>query len=127
MQLNLASMTCLHQADILLTEHSSISMDYVLGTERPVVFINTPLRVDNPEWQRLGLPAVENVYRQDLGAALELGELDKLPQTINRLLAGDPEFKKRLPALRDVLVANWQKAAQIGGDYIISKACKSQS
>lgn len=125
MQLNLASMTCLHQADILLTEHSSISMDYVLGTERPVVFINTPLRVDNPEWQRLGLPAVENVYRQDLGAALELSELDKLAETLNRLLAGDQEFKKRLPALRDVLVANWQKAAQIGGDYIISKARKN--
>jgi YidC/Oxa1 family membrane protein insertase len=90
-----------------------------------VVFINTPLRVDNPEWQRLGLPAVENVYRQELGAALELSELDKLAQTLNRLLAGDPEFKKRLPALRDVLVANWQKAAQIGGDYIISKARKN--
>lgn len=122
LKMNLASMDVLHRADILITDHSSISMDYVLGTERPVVFINTPLRVDNPQWQRLDLPAVENVYRSDMGAALELNELNKLGKTVENLLSGSENFAARLPALRDNLVANWQHAAQVGGDYIISKA-----
>lgn len=122
MQMNMASMECLHKADILVTDHSSISMDFALGTERPVVFINTPLRVDNRQWQELGLPAVENTYRKDLGASLELDEIAKLGSTIESLLTDQSaEFKARLPALRDALIANWGRGAQVGGDYIIEK------
>ncbi|MBS1993215.1 MAG: CDP-glycerol glycerophosphotransferase family protein [Cyanobacteria bacterium SZAS LIN-3] len=118
-KLELGSMQCLHQADILVTDHSTISMDYVLGTERPVVFINTPARVDNPEWTKLGLEPVENSYRSKLGAQLELTELDQLESTLKASFGDRESFGRTIPALRDELIGNWQKAAEVGGNYIL--------
>ncbi|MBU6451909.1 MAG: CDP-glycerol glycerophosphotransferase family protein [Cyanobacteria bacterium REEB67] len=123
-KLELGSMYCLHEADLLVTDHSSISMDYVLGTERPVVFINTPLRVDNPEVGKLGLEPVENTYRSRLGVELELAQIADLTQTLQSSFENREAFEASVPELRDRLVANWQKAASVGGDYILDLLSK---
>lgn len=123
-QTELASMECLHRADILVTDHSSISMDYVLATERPVLFINTPGRIDNPEWPKLGLEPVENQYRSALGAAIDLDKLNTVAATIEKLFSERDDFKERVPVLREKLLANWQQAAEAGGKYILEQLNK---
>ncbi len=123
-KLELGSMYCLHEADILVTDHSSISMDYVLGTERPVIFINTPLRVDNPEVGKLGLEPVENTYRAKLGKELAVSQLGALDAAMKESFEGRQKFKDSVPTLRDELVANWQKAAEVGGNYILGLLAK---
>jgi YidC/Oxa1 family membrane protein insertase len=119
LQTELASMECIHRADILVTDHSSISFDYVLATERPVLFINTPLRIDNSECSRLGIEPIENKLRSSLGAAIELDKLSTVSRTIESLFAQKEEFKTKVQALRDILVSNWQTSGQVGGNYIL--------
>jgi len=119
-KLELGSMYCLHEADIVVTDHSSISMDYVLGTERPVVFVNTPLRVDNPEVGRLGLEPVENTYRSRLGKEISVSQLPSINDTLKESFENREAFKATVPVLRDLLIANWQHAAEVGGKYILA-------
>jgi YidC/Oxa1 family membrane protein insertase len=119
-RLDLGSMVCLHEADILLTDQSSISMDYVLGTERPVVFINTLPRGDNPEVGKLGMEPVENAYRAQLGTEVDVSQIGNLNTILQASFNDRQAFKERVPALRDKLVANWQKAASVGGEYILN-------
>jgi YidC/Oxa1 family membrane protein insertase len=120
LNLDLSSMQILHEADYLITDHSSIGVDFALATERPVLYIDTPLRWDNPERDRLDMPAVETVYRERLGARLTLHRVSEAGTVLLKVQDELAEFKKRVPALRNELVANWQKASQVGGDYIIS-------
>lgn len=122
-QLEMSSTQCLHEADILITEHSSISFEYAFGTERPVLFIDTPMRVDNPEWTKLGMEPVENTYRSKVGARLSPDDIDQLISTIDSLEMGMPEFKENLPKVRDEMVANWLHSSEIGADHII-KLCQ---
>jgi YidC/Oxa1 family membrane protein insertase len=118
-KLEFGSMYCLHEADILVTDYSTISMDYALGTERPVIFINTPMRVDNPEVGRLGIEAIENIYRSKIGKELALSQLSQLDRALKESFDDRQTFKKNVPLLRTELIANWQRAAEVGGDYIL--------
>jgi hypothetical protein len=126
LQMELGSMQCLHQADLLVTDHSSISVDFALGTERQVLFIDTPTRVDNPRWQEIGMEPVELVFRDQLGARLLPSQVDRTAEVVETLLDTSSDFKERLPALRDNLVANWQKADRVGGEHIINLCRKEQ-
>ena len=123
LQTQLASMECLHRADVLITDHSAIAMDFVLGTERPVLFIDTALREDNPEWTRLKLDPVEITYREKMGARLALNRVKEAPSVLNSLMLNRDNFRATLPDLRDKLVANWQRAARVGAEHII-KLCR---
>ncbi len=118
-QMEFGSMQCLHEADVLITDHSSIAMDYVIATERPVLYIDTPTRVDNPECDRLGMEPIENKYRSKFGACLSPSELKNVPVTLKTLVKQQDEFRKQVPSLRELLIANWQQAKKVGGDYIL--------
>jgi YidC/Oxa1 family membrane protein insertase len=119
LQMALGSMQCLHEADVLVTDHSSIAMEYVLGTERPVLYIDTPTRIDNPEWDRLNIEPIENKMRSSMGARLLPSNVKNIASVLEELIADRDQFKQGVPALRDVFVANWQHSAAIGGDFIL--------
>jgi len=117
--MELGSMQCLHEADVLVTDHSTIAMDYVIGTERPVLYIDTPTRIDNPERDRLNMEVMENKIRAQMGATLAPKEVKNIGAVLETLIASQADFKERVGELRDCLVANWQQAAKIGGDVIL--------
>jgi YidC/Oxa1 family membrane protein insertase len=119
LQMELGSMQCLHEADVLVTDHSAIAMEYVLGTERPVLYIDTPTRVDNPECDRLNIEPIENKLRSAIGARLLPAEVKNIAQVLEKLIADKDTFRQGVPALRDLLVANWQHSAAVGGDFIL--------
>src|SRR5439155_12552958 len=78
LQTQLSSMQVFHEADLVITDHSAICFEFALGTERPVIFVDTPLRVDNPEWEKLGMVAVENECRSEMGLRILPSEYGRL-------------------------------------------------
>jgi YidC/Oxa1 family membrane protein insertase len=115
----------LHQADILITDHSTISFDFFLGTERAVVFIDTPRRIDNEEMNRIGTEPVEETVRSSLGARVAPTNLGSLKEILPTLLAksSQPSFRQSVVELRHQLVSNWQHSAEIGAAHIV-KHCR---
>lgn len=118
LQSKLSSMQILHEADVLITDHSSIAIDYALGTERPVLWIDTPTRIDNPEFDLIGTEPVETQYRSQMGMRLAPAQVADASQAIAQLLCNQSQFAKSVPALREKLVANWLQSSQIGAKYI---------
>ncbi len=121
---NISSLDCLWQTDILITDHSSIAFEYSLGTERPTLFIDTPVRIDNPDWQKIDIEPVEQTYRDRLGVRLSPKQLNETIKTCEDLIKHKQEFQKRIPELRNRLVANWQESAKIGATYILELCAK---
>jgi YidC/Oxa1 family membrane protein insertase len=123
LQTKLSTLDCLFQADVLITDHSSIAFEYALSTKRPVLFVDTKPRIDNPQWQKIGIEPVEARYRERLGQSVSPDRLEEAPQMCQQLIQDRARFQADLEELRPELVANWQKSAQIGGDHIL-RLCK---
>jgi YidC/Oxa1 family membrane protein insertase len=119
LQMELGSMQCLHEADVLVTDHSGIAMEYVLGTDRPVLYIDTPTRTDNSECDRLNIEPIENKLRGSMGARLAPSEIKNIAGVLEKLIAEKDAFRQNVPNLRNQLVANWQHSAPIGCDFIL--------
>lgn len=122
MRTKLSSMQVIHEADVLVTDHSTISVDFALATERPVLFIDTPFHAGNAEYERVGLPPVEIAYRDKLGKRLAVDNIAQIKSVVSQMMATKEDFRRGVPALRDELVANWQKSGRVGGDYILMRA-----
>ncbi|MBR6418237.1 MAG: YidC/Oxa1 family membrane protein insertase, partial [Bacteroidales bacterium] len=49
-ELDFSVNTSVLSADLLITDWSAIAFEYAIVTKRPVVFVNTPPKITNPEW-----------------------------------------------------------------------------
>jgi YidC/Oxa1 family membrane protein insertase len=109
------------EADILITDRSGVAFEYALGMQKPVLFIETPLKIMNPAWEELGLPPVENQYRERMGVTVLPGELSSIKDKIATLESMKPSFPQQMELLQKELLFNSDASYSSGVDYILSK------
>ncbi len=92
------------RSDILVCDWSAMALEYGLGLEKPVLFIDVPRRVRNPDWRKLGIEPIENTMREQLGEVLGPDRLAEAPAAIERLLSDPERFRGEMRRLRETIV-----------------------
>lgn len=100
----MAESDSLVRSDILISDWSAMALEYAMGLEKPVLFIDVPRRIRNPNWRELGLEPVESSIRGKAGEILAPDDLDSAPEAIRRLLARGERFGEEMAALRREIV-----------------------
>lgn len=107
------------EADLLITDWSDISWEYAFTTLRPVMYINTPMKVMNPEWQKIDYPPLNISLRDQLGKSLDVDQLDKAAETAEYLLTNTDVYHERINELAHEYVYNLDSSSEAGAKYMI--------
>jgi hypothetical protein len=102
------------ESDILVCDWSAMAIEYALGLGKPVLFVDVPPRVQNPNYAELGLEPMEMRIRRELGTILPLDRLADAPRCVAELLCGAAEFRRRSAALRDKWAFNFGRSVEAG-------------
>jgi YidC/Oxa1 family membrane protein insertase len=102
----MADSDTLFRSDLLICDWSAMSIEYALGLCKPVLFIDLPKRVRNPDWQALGIEPLEISFREMAGDIVSPQKLHEVPGKIARLLENSGELRERMTKARRELVFN---------------------
>jgi YidC/Oxa1 family membrane protein insertase len=109
------------EADILITDRSGIALEYAFGTYRPVLFVDTPLKISNPNWQNIAVEPIENFLRSRIGISILPDQLSAIAGKIEQLMSEKEEFKNKLTELGKEIFFNSPQSYTQGLDYILQK------
>ncbi len=118
-QTDFSSNDTVFNADILITDWSSISQDYAFTTKKPVIFIDTPPKIMNPDYKQIDTEPINFWIRNEVGRVVKLDELDKLDEIVRDMLSRRGEYHEKISALTERCVYNLGSGAEVGGKYII--------
>ena len=125
-ELDFSSSTSVYSSDILVTDWSGIGIEFGFATLKPVVFINTKIKMENENYQNINIVPQEIRLRNVLGVALEKDELcQKFSDTVNALL-DDTSFRDKIEKERESYFYNLGTSGTVGAKYIISKLIKNK-
>lgn len=120
-QTDFSSNSTVFEADLLITDWSGITYEYAFTTLRPVLFIDTPMKVMNPEYEKINTPPINIWMREVIGAVVKPDELEKLPEAVERLLSGRDEYRERIDRFVHEYVYNLGNSGEVGAKYIINE------
>lgn len=120
-QTDFSSNSTVFEADLLITDWSGITYEYAFTTLRPVLFIDTPMKVMNPEYEKINTPPINIWMREVIGAIVKPDELEKLPEAVERLLSGRDEYRERIDRFVHEYVYNLGNSGEVGAKYIINE------
>ena len=123
-QTDFSSNSTVFEADLLITDWSGITYEYAFTTLRPVLFIDTPMKVMNPEYEKINTPPINIWMREVIGAVVKPDELEKLPEAVERLLSGRNEYRERIDRFVHEYVYNLGNSGEVGAKYIINEIQK---
>ena len=107
-----------HNSLCLISDWSGISIEYAFVFERPVIFIDVPKKILNPDADELSIEPIEISIRDKIGSVISIDNIDEIPKILNNLNNNSKDFKKQLQTIRQKTVFNISNSSKIGGKYI---------
>ncbi len=121
-QKDFSSNKTVYMADLLVTDWSSISLEYAFSTLKPVLFINTPMKVINPDYQELKTVPIDIELRDKVGISLALDKVsDEVVVAVDKLLFDKQFSKESMQSLKEAYLYNPGESGKVGAKYIIEK------
>lgn len=113
-------------ADVLICDCSGVALEYALGTERPVLFLDVPIKIKNPEYTKLFYKPFELTSRKKIGTIVSIDKLSNVLSTIEELISKKDIYQKKLKKLRSDMVYGFGNSCKIGAQHILKMAAVQQ-
>jgi len=110
-----------YQSDLVITDWSTIAQEFSYATKKPSLFINTPMKIMNPEYDRLPLVPLDISLRDELGVSVDVDDLARLGDVVDDLLARSSEYREHITAVLQGNIYDIGDGARGGGDYLIAR------
>jgi len=116
---DLASQGTVRECDLMISDWSGAALEYAFGLERPVLFVDVPKKVNNPEYERIDPVPIEVRLRPDLGAVVAPDRLWEVPWWVEELCGDSSNWRERIRELRATWVYNVGNSGAVGASYIV--------
>jgi hypothetical protein len=110
------------ESDLLVCDWSAMAIEYALALEKPVLFIDVPMRVRNPQWPALGIEPMEIAIRERVGSVLAPARVAEAPALIQALIARPERFRAGIAAVRRDYLFNFGHSAEVAAAEILRLA-----
>ena len=107
-----------HNSKCMISDWSGISLEYAFIFERPVIFIDVPKKVLNPNSSDISLEPIEISIRKKIGHVVSPNNLEEIPLIIKDLEKNAQIFNKQIKEILSMTVYNIGESAKIGAKYI---------
>ena len=108
-------------ADIMISEWSGSPLEYAFARLRPVLFIDTPPKINNPEHARLNLPYLEDDIRGKIGRIVSPSQISEVPSIVRDLVAHATEWSEKILSTRAETVFNVGTSGDAGAQAILNE------
>ena len=123
-QTDFSSNSTVYNSDLVITDWSSIAQEFSFTTKKPSLFINTPMKIMNPEWRKIGIEPMDIWIRDRIGVSLDTDKLDIAAAVVKELLDNKDSYKRSIEVLLAEHMYNLGHTAEVGGEYIIRQIQK---
>ena len=118
-QTDFTSNNTVFNASLLITDWSGIAYEYAFTTKKPVLFVDTPMKIMNPDYENLGIEPFNIWARNEIGEVVELDKINEISNTVSKMFENSKKYENNITKMLDEYVYNIGKSSEVGANYII--------
>ena len=126
-ELDFSGQSSILEADILVTDWSTIAEEFSFTTLKPCIFINTTMKVRNPEWQKLTswLP-MDISIRDEIGRSLEPDDLSDMREVVEDMVQNPDRWREEIRQVRERSIFNLGHGGEKAGEFLLGEILAQQ-
>ena len=118
-QTDFSSNSTVFNATLLITDWSGIAYEYAFTTHKPVLFIDTPMKIMNPEYEKINVEPFNIWARNEVGEVLKVDEIKNINQVAQKMIDNQKEYSEKIEKMLKEYVYNIGKSSEVGAQYIL--------
>lgn len=120
------SVQSIFDADVLVTDWSSITCEFSFSTLKPSLFVDTPMKVGNPHWETLGMEPTDISLRNQIGIGIAPDDTEGFAAAVKDMVENAPAWADRIRTVREGFIFNLGASAPVAGNYILEAVLRQQ-
>lgn len=125
-ELDFSCSDSIYNSDIVITDWSSTCFEFSYVTLKPCIFVDTPPKIYNKDYEEIGIEPLELTLRNIIGKRFEPNNFAGMSEAINDMLKNKDEYTDKIRNIRNKYVANYGKSGEVAGKHIINRLIQKQ-
>ncbi len=116
-------------SDVLITDWSSVTCEFSFSTLKPSVFVDTPMKVGNPDWEKLGMAPTDITLRNEIGRSIVPAALvgeSGIADVVAGMLANPGAWSDRIKKARERTIFNLGRGGEVAGEFLLDLMLRKQ-
>lgn len=122
---DVSTLNSLLSADVMISDWSGVALEYAFGLERPVLFVDVPRKILNPEYELIGLLPLEVSIRDKIGVVVSVEQIDRIPGMLREMTGSRQRWRTATVRVREEFVFNPGESASVGANCLLQIASGS--
>lgn len=106
-------------SDVMISDWSGAAIEYSFALQKPVIYIDTPQKINNAEWKKMGLCGFEDFIRYEIGQVIPSSEIQRLESAIEAAGRCGWLEREKLITIRDQHIFNVGNSARLAAEEIL--------
>jgi YidC/Oxa1 family membrane protein insertase len=119
LDVDMASKASLNNSHVMISDWSGAALEFALGLKRPVVFVDVPKKVNNPEYESIQLVPIEESIREKIGIIIAPENLADIGAAVESLCNDTLSFSAKIEEELDEYVYNIDRSASVATNKLI--------
>lgn len=119
-QSDFSSNQTVFESDIVVTDWSTICCEFSFATKKPTLFIDTPMKVMNPEYERLGIEPFDIKIRNTIGKSIAPEDTGNAKAVVEELLQNSKKYRNQIEEVQKECIFDVGGSGKAGGQYILT-------
>ncbi len=116
-----------YASDLVITDWSSIAQEFSYATKKPSLFINTPMKIMNPEYKQIPVAPLDISMREEIGLSVDVENLESLRETVDKLLGEQAAYQEKITQVLQRNIYHIGHSAEVGSQYLLSSLREKQA
>ena len=124
LQTDFSSNETIYTSDMLITDWSGIAHEFSYTTKRPSLFIDTPIKVLNEDYDKYQNKPMDITLRNQLGQSVPLDEMDRFEAVFDSVISQRDAYAKEIEEIVNRYVFNIGSSGKAVALYILKRLQK---
>ncbi len=125
-EMDFSSNRTIWESDLLITDWSGIAYEFSYATKKPSLFVNTPMKVLNPNYTKIPFVPTEISWKEQVGVSVDKENLGDIPQLVCELLSNPEKYEKKISEALERNIYNVGCSGLAGAKYIHTRLVEKQ-
>lgn len=113
-------------SDVLITDWSSVACDFSFSTKKPSIFIDTPMKITNPDYLEIGIEPIDISLRNEIGVSLSPDKLEGIADVIADMISSSESWSGKIEEIESRTIFNLGRGGEVAGSYLLDRIIAKQ-
>ena len=118
-QTDFSSNTSILTSDILITDWSDIAYEFSFTTKKPVIFIDTPMKIMNPDYKEMDIEPFNIYARNEIGKVLKIDNIKEIKNVADDMIKNNKKYRQKITDFTKESLYNIGTSSEVGAKHII--------